>query len=122
MANLGRISNGFKLSQYPPTVDDDDLKILEFVVMMYDRSSTVEDVDDARLDMCARKQRPYEAIPPTPAALLQHVKRAAYQVGCLLNQSTVSQPGTQSLAEWRWTKEDDLWPCDGGHLGKWRPF
>jgi len=39
-----------KLSQYPLTVDDEDLQILEkFVVIMYDRSSTAEGVDDARL-------------------------------------------------------------------------
>ncbi|KAJ8353186.1 hypothetical protein SKAU_G00207530 [Synaphobranchus kaupii] len=56
------------------------MKILEnFVVMMYDRSSTADGVDNARLDMFARKQRPYEAIPPTQAALLQHVRRATYQ-------------------------------------------
>ncbi|KAJ8419194.1 hypothetical protein AAFF_G00006930 [Aldrovandia affinis] len=79
-----------KLSQYPPVVDDEDLKTLEkFVVMMYDRSSTAEGVDDARLDMFARKQRPYEAIPPTQSALKQHVKRAAYQAGCIWSQSTV---------------------------------
>ena len=79
-----------KLSQYPPAVDDEDLETLEnFVVMMYDRSSTAEGVDDARLDMFARKQRPYEAIPPTRDALLQHVKRAAYQAGCKWSQSTV---------------------------------
>ena len=64
-----------KLSQYPLTVDDEDLQILEkFVVIMYDRSSTAEGVDDARLDMFARKHRPYEAIPPT---------RAAHQTCCL---------------------------------------
>ncbi|KAJ8381282.1 hypothetical protein SKAU_G00020600 [Synaphobranchus kaupii] len=67
-----------KLSQYPPTIDDADMKILEnFVVMMYDRSSTADGVDNARLDMFARKQRPYEAIPPTQAALLQHYSPAA---------------------------------------------
>ena len=37
----------------------------KFVVMMYDRSSTFENVNDARLDMFAQNQRPYEAIPPT---------------------------------------------------------
>ena len=42
-----------------------------------------EGVDYARLDMFARKQRPYEAIPPTLGALLQHTKRAAYQAGCI---------------------------------------
>ena len=73
-----------KLSKYPPVVDDEDLETLEkFVVMMYDRSSTAEGVDAARLDMFARKQRPYEAIPPTQGALKQHVKRAAYQAGCI---------------------------------------
>ena len=73
-----------KLSQYPLTVDDEDLQILEkFVVIMYDSSSTAEGVDDARLDMFARKHRPCEAIPPTRAALLQHTKRAAYQAGCI---------------------------------------
>ena len=82
-----------KLSQYPPTVGDDDLKVLEkFVVTMYDRSSTVECVDDAILEMFARKQRPYEAIPLTRAALLQHAKRAAYQAGCIWSQTTLRQP------------------------------
>ena len=48
-----------KLSQYPLTVDDEDLQILQkSVVIMYDSSSTAEGVDDARLDMFARKQRP----------------------------------------------------------------
>ena len=35
-----------KLSQYPLTVDDEDLQILgKFVVIMYDRSSTAEGVE-----------------------------------------------------------------------------
>ena len=56
---------------------------------MYDRSSTATGVDAARLDMFARKQRAYEAIPPTRAALFEHTKRAAYEAGCILSQSTV---------------------------------
>ena len=41
--------------------------------------------------MFARKQKPYEAILPTRAALLQHAKRAAYQAGWICSRSTVSQ-------------------------------
>ena len=76
----GEASNIFaKLSKYPPTVEECDMKILEkFVVTMYDRSSTATGVDAAHLDMFARKQRAYEAIPPIRAALLEHTKRAAY--------------------------------------------
>ena len=71
-------------------MDDDNIKILQkFVVMMYDRSSAIDGVDDARLDVFARKQKPYEAILPTLAALLQHVKRTAYPAGCIWSQATV---------------------------------
>ena len=39
-------------------MDDEDLETLEkFVIMMYDRSSTDEGVDAARLGIFARKQR-----------------------------------------------------------------
>ena len=99
-----------QLSQYPPTVDDDNLKLLEkFVVLMYDRSSATDGVDNARLDMVARKQKPYETIPPTRAALMQHVKRATYQAGCIWNQSTERQQEIQSPAAWGWTRNGDLW-------------
>ena len=61
-----------------------DLKTLErFVVLMYDRSSAATGVDQARLHMFARKQRPYDSITPTHAALREHAKRAAYQAGVI---------------------------------------
>ena len=79
-----------RLSQHPPTIEDDDMKILEkFVVLMYNRSSIADGVDEARLDLFARKQRPYEAIPPTRAALIQHIKHAAYQAGCVGSGNSV---------------------------------
>ena len=79
------------------------------MVLMYDMSSTAESADDARLDMLTRKQIPYEAIPPTRAALRQHVKRAAYQTGCIWSQSTMRQPEIRSPADCEWMKKGDLW-------------
>ena len=74
-----------QLSQYPPAMDDADLRMLEkFVNTMYDKNSTVDGVDDARFDLFARKQRSYDAIPPTRSSLAQHVKRATYQAACVL--------------------------------------
>ena len=99
-----------KLRQYPPTVTDEDLKVLEkFVITMYDRYSTTTCVNDARLDLFARKQRSYEAIPPTESALLQHNKRAAYQAECVWSQATVCRPEAQSPANWGWIKHDQVW-------------
>ena len=99
-----------KLSKYPPTVGDEDLEILEkFVVIMYDRSSTVSCVNDAQLELFARKQRSFQSIPPTQAALVQHSKRAAYQAACIWSQSVMRQPETQNPADWGWTLENDIW-------------
>ena len=47
---------------------------------MYDKSSTTTDIDSVRLDLFARKQRAYDEIPTTSAALEYHTKYAAYQV------------------------------------------
>ncbi|XP_060788807.1 uncharacterized protein LOC132893681 [Neoarius graeffei] len=59
-----------KLRQYPPVTDDADLSMLEkFVITMYNKNSTADGVDDARLDTFAQKQRSYDAIPPTRASL-----------------------------------------------------
>ena len=98
-----------KLSQYRSIVDDNDLKILKkFLILMYDRSSTLEEVDDARLDMFARKQSVFIRIRPTGAASqpsLQHVKHAAYQAGCIWSQCIVKQPQVHSPAECGWKRK-----------------
>lgn len=98
------------LSQHPTSVSDLDLQHLErFVVLMYDRSSAATGVDEARLDLFARKQRPYNSIPPTQAALREHAKRAAYQAGIIWGQATISKPDTSSPADWGWTQRGETW-------------
>ncbi|KAK3880307.1 hypothetical protein Pcinc_015186 [Petrolisthes cinctipes] len=67
-----------KLSQYPPVVENADYNVLEkFVITMYDKNSTMDKVDEVRLDLLARKQRPYDGIPPTNEGL--STKQAAYE-------------------------------------------
>ena len=98
------------LSQHPTLVHDLDLQRLErFVAVMYDRSSAATSVDEARLDIFARKQRPYNSIPPTRAALREHAKCAAYQAGIIWGQATISNPDTRSPAEWGWTQKGETW-------------
>ena len=66
-------------------------------------------VNDARLELFARKQRSFDSIPPTKAALLEHSKRAVYQSGVIWSQSAVSQPETQSPQYWDWIQEAYKW-------------
>jgi hypothetical protein len=90
-----------KLSQYPPVLGEDDQSILEkFVVIMYDISSATENTS-------------YDS-PPSPsttqAALIQHIKRAAYQAICIWEQeTTICQMETKSPVYWGWKKQDDMW-------------
>ena len=99
-----------QLSKYPLILDDDALETFEkFVVILYDRSSSATEVNEARLELYARKQRSLDSIPPTQAGLLQHAKRAAYQAGVIWSQSTVSQPEAQSPKNWGWIQEADVW-------------
>ena len=64
----------------------------EFAVIMYDRSSSTNKVNDASLDLFARKQHPYDGIPPSRAALVEHIKRSVLQAGHTWGQSLCKSP------------------------------
>ena len=55
-----------------------------FVVLMYDRTSETTEVNEARKQLFTQKSRALENMPPTKAALEQHIRRATYQVGMLM--------------------------------------
>ena len=76
---------------------------------MYDRSSTTSSVDEARLDLFARKQRAYGLIPPTRNTSREHAKRAAYQGGHIWGQCIKRDPERQCPSRCGCTKEDDNW-------------
>ena len=55
-----------------------DFNVLEkFTVLLYDRSSSESSVVAARRTLFTQENRLYDAIPPTRAALFQHVLHAA---------------------------------------------
>ena len=74
------------LSTGPDQVNDDNVATLErFTILLYDRTSSLVNVDEARKQLFTKKGRAMDAIPPTRAALVQHIKRAVYQGGALLS-------------------------------------
>eukprot|EP00794_Sanderia_malayensis_P019491 gene19490-21416_t len=61
---------------------DDDMKNLErYVILMYDRSSQLTDINECRKILFTRKGRSIDSLPPTRGALQQHAKRALLQGG-----------------------------------------
>ena len=50
-----------------------------YTVLLYNKSSTLEDVNEARMELFCRENKSMENIPPMSDVLLQHAKRATYQ-------------------------------------------
>ena len=57
-------------------------------------------MNQARKDLFAQKGTTIELIPPTQAALIQHVKRATYQAGYCWSQSCIAAPEMPSPFVW----------------------
>ena len=98
------------LSSVPESITNEWMATIErFVTLMYDRTSTEVNVNDARMKLFCRKGRALEAIPPTQAALLQHTKRAVYQAGHCWGQTLLVRPHLPSPTEWGWVFGANGW-------------
>ena len=83
----------------PSYVSFECLSIIErFVILMYDRTTTCTDINESRRKL---------AIPPTYAALEQHIKRAAYQGGHIWGQTQKLAHVLLSPENWGWIKNAD---------------
>ena len=79
-----------------------------FVVLMYDRTSECLEGNEARKQLFIQKSRTLETIPPTKAALEQHIKRASYQARCW-SQALVKNSQLPSPSHWGWIKKEGEW-------------
>ena len=70
------------LSAGPSNITDEEVARLErFTILLYDRTSHLTSIDEARKHLFTKKGRTMDALPPSRAALIQHIKRAVYQGG-----------------------------------------
>ena len=81
-----------QLSSAPSGIPNDAMCIIErFVILLYDRTSKCTDIDKARRKLFARKNN-VQLIPPTKAALAEHVNRAVYPGGHVWGQILLPAP------------------------------
>ena len=52
-----------------------------FTILLYDQTSNLKSIDETHLGIFTKKGGAMDAIPPTKAALTQHIKRALHQGG-----------------------------------------
>ena len=61
---------------------EDSVWVIErFTCLLYDRASTVEDVNNCWQKFFTNRGQSVDDIPPTRDALVQHIRRAIYQAG-----------------------------------------
>ena len=90
----------------PDTIDNWMSSLEQFVVLLYDRTSSLESAYQARNQLFTQKGRDIEGLPPTQAALIQHTKRVAYQAGHYWGQMMVAVLELLSPGDWGWKKKD----------------
>ena len=88
------------------TIDECIAPLQRFVVLLYDRTSSQEHVNDARKQLFTQNCRTIDVLPPPRAALIQHAKRAAYQAGYCWGQMMIPAPELPSPSEWGWVQRD----------------
>lgn len=78
----GLTSTLLSLTLLPEVISDVCMAVIErFVVLLYDRTSNLTEVNEARQELFSKKSRTLDKIPPTKASLLQHTKHSVYQGG-----------------------------------------
>ena len=91
-----------KLSSAPEFIPGDVVHTIErFVFLVYDRTSTCTDIDKA----CTKHD--VQLIPPTKAALEEHIKRAAYQAGHAWGQMLLPALVLPPATSWGWIKSGE---------------
>ena len=81
-------------------------RIERFVVLMYSKGCGAAGVNEARLRLFTSGTKSLESIPPTQAALFQHVKRAILQSRFYWHQALSAQQEIPDLSGWGWQKDN----------------
>ena len=100
-----KITDTFQLLATHPfehlNVHSDHFQTIErLTVILYDKTSALSLVNEARMKLFCHKSRSMDRIPPTQNALLQHTRRAVYQAGIWTSSTQVQQviPSPQDFA------------------------
>ena len=91
------------LANAPTSLQEDTMHVIDiFVILLYNRTRKYK----ARKKLFAKKSS-VQNIPPTYAALEQHVKRSALQGGHVWGQALVPEPVLPPPTDWGWHRSDD---------------
>ena len=101
-------STFLSLSTGPSLIKDVDTTVLErFTILLYNCTSTIVNIDEAHHELFTKKGRVMDALPPTKAALVQHIRRAVYQSGHCMLHVCLDMPTPEN---WGWVNSNNWKP------------
>jgi hypothetical protein len=107
MMSFQEIVTTFEKLSAGQTVDNDMKAVIErFTVLLYDRCSDCDGVNECRRILYTRKNRAIENIPPTSNALLLHIKRATLQARIWRSCLSADAPNLDPI-DFGWRTCDD---------------
>lgn len=83
--------------------------IERFVILLYDKATSICDINEARKYLFTKKQRPLQSLPPTRESLVQHVRRAVLQGVFIWGQSLTSSPNIPDPEQWGWKLNEGVY-------------
>lgn len=96
------------LSMPPVDYSPHNLQVVEqFVIQMFDKSSTCSSVNDLRRILFSQSKTTMERLPPTKDALNQHALRAIHQSANIWGHSIDKHIETVDPENWGWERNDD---------------
>lgn len=103
-----------ELMNFPQLLEEDSMYMLRLerlTVQMYIKSSTCESVNEARKIMFTQNLRSLETIPPTKAALFQHVKRTLLVASFIWHKALEKKPIIPDPSQygWEWNPRMSIW-------------
>lgn len=108
--NFNEVTPAFCASASAPSTIEEWVAPLErFVILLYDRTISQTCMNQARKYIFCQKARGIDCLPPTGAALVQHIKQATYQPGHCWSQMDIVVPELPSLQDWGWIKQEVGW-------------
>ena len=91
-------------------ISEEHMAVIErFAILLYDRTSSLRNINEARQELFSKKSRSLDNIPPTRAALVNHAKRAVFQGGFVWQQTLLKEPVIPCPSQWGWQREYSVW-------------
>ena len=99
------------VAQFTEQISEETEASLEyFTILLYDRTATCTSINEVRKLLFTHKVRQVPSLPPTRAALQQHIRRAVLQGGHIWASTTVPYRQMPSPADWVWTCPEQWMP------------